>query len=84
MKPSLSSSEVRALLHERLDALLSDCDKVMDSAAYGRTPSSAVLPVKQAKNFPPRLLTVWCSVKLFRRQKRFSRVLCRWHLRSHS
>ena len=37
MKPSLSSSEVRALLHERLDALLSDCDKVMDSAAYGRT-----------------------------------------------
>jgi hypothetical protein len=36
MKPCLSSSEVRALLHERLDALLSDCDKVMDSAAYGR------------------------------------------------
>ena len=37
MKPSLSSSEVRALFHERLDALLPDCDKVMDSAGYGRT-----------------------------------------------
>ena len=36
MNPSLSSSEVRALLHERLDALLSDCDKVMDSAARGK------------------------------------------------
>jgi len=34
-----------------------------------RTPPSAVLTVKQAKNFPPRLLTVRCSVKLFRRQK---------------
>ena len=38
MQPSsLFSSEVRALLHERLDALLSDCDTVMDSAAYGHT-----------------------------------------------
>jgi hypothetical protein len=28
---------VRELLHERLDALLADCDQIADNAAYGRT-----------------------------------------------
>jgi len=31
------SSAVRDLLVERLDALLDDCDKVMDQSAYGQT-----------------------------------------------
>jgi hypothetical protein len=31
-----SSPDIRAFLHERLDALLNDCDKVGNNAAYGR------------------------------------------------
>jgi hypothetical protein len=35
-KPTLSRSCVRDLLHERLDALLADCDTVMDNAETGQ------------------------------------------------
>ena len=31
------SPDVRALLYEKLDALLADCDHVADNAQYGRT-----------------------------------------------
>ena len=34
--PPTSSPDIRAFLHERLDALLDDCHKVGDNAAYGR------------------------------------------------
>jgi protein involved in sex pheromone biosynthesis len=30
------SSDVRALLHEKLDAMLDECDLVMDNAAFGQ------------------------------------------------
>ena len=33
---SPSPSDIRAFLHERLDALLDDCHKVSNTAAYGR------------------------------------------------
>ena len=35
--PSPSSVDVRSLLHEKLDAMLHDCDQVADAAAYGQT-----------------------------------------------
>jgi len=35
--PGKSPSSVRDFLVDRLDALLSDCDQVMDRADYGRT-----------------------------------------------
>jgi hypothetical protein len=31
------SPDTRVLLHEKLDALLDDCEQVMNSAAYGET-----------------------------------------------
>jgi len=34
--PQTSSPDIRAFLHERLDALLDDCHQVGDNAAYGR------------------------------------------------
>jgi hypothetical protein len=34
--PPRSPSEIRALLHEKLDALLDECDQVGDNAAYGQ------------------------------------------------
>ena len=37
MKSQSPSAEVRALLHERLDAMLADCDHVMLNADHGRT-----------------------------------------------
>jgi len=46
MKPSLSSSEVRALLHERLDALLSDCDKVIVTVRTERNAMASLAKLK--------------------------------------
>jgi hypothetical protein len=37
MKIRLSPSEVTALLHTKLDALLAECDQVSENAAYGQT-----------------------------------------------
>jgi len=37
MRFSSPSPDVRELLREKLDAMLDDCEKVMDNAAYGRT-----------------------------------------------
>ncbi|MCL2305927.1 MAG: hypothetical protein FWC43_11345 [Planctomycetaceae bacterium] len=37
MKSSPSPAEVRAILAERLDILLAECDQVMDNAAFGQT-----------------------------------------------
>jgi len=37
MRSRSPQSDVRELLHESLDALLTDCDKIADNAAYGRT-----------------------------------------------
>jgi len=37
MKSSPSAAEVRAILAERLDVLLAECDQVMDNAAFGQT-----------------------------------------------
>jgi len=37
MPQRLSPSEVRDLLHEKLDAMLQECDSVADHAAWGRT-----------------------------------------------
>jgi len=37
MNSRTRSADVHALLHEKLDALLADCDKIADNAAYGRT-----------------------------------------------
>ena len=37
MPPPPPSPDVRDLLHERLDALLDECNQVMDAAAYGQT-----------------------------------------------
>ena len=34
--PQTSSPDIRAFLHERLDALLDDCHQVGNNAAYGR------------------------------------------------
>jgi len=32
-----SSNEIHALLHEQLEAMLSECDNAMNNAAYGQT-----------------------------------------------
>jgi hypothetical protein len=37
MRSPSPSPGVRELLHEKLDALLADCDKITNNAAYGRT-----------------------------------------------
>ena len=37
MRSRILSPDVRALLHEKLDALLADCEKVAANAAYGQT-----------------------------------------------
>jgi hypothetical protein len=37
LSPRPDSPDTRVLLHEKLDALLDDCEQVMDSAAYGET-----------------------------------------------
>jgi len=37
MQSPSPTPDVRAFLHERLDAILDDCDKVATTAAYGRT-----------------------------------------------
>ena len=36
MQPPSPSPDVRAFLHERLDAMLDDCDHVANNAAFGR------------------------------------------------
>ena len=37
MHSRFPSPDVRVLLFEKLDAMLADCDKVMDNADYGQT-----------------------------------------------
>lgn len=37
MYSRIPSPSVRDLLHEKLDALLADCDQVVENAQYGRT-----------------------------------------------
>ena len=37
MKSRSTFPDVRDLLHEKLDAMLADCDHVIGNAAYGRT-----------------------------------------------
>ena len=37
MHSRIPSPDIRALLHEKLDALLADCDRVAENANYGRT-----------------------------------------------
>ena len=37
MNPESPSPDVRTLLHEKLDAMLQDCETVMDNAAFGQT-----------------------------------------------
>ena len=49
MKSHLPSSDVRTLLHEKLDAMLDECNLVMDNAENGHIPfvNFALIP-------PPR------------------------------
>lgn len=35
--PSRSSSDIHALLHEKLDALLAESEQIMDTTEHGRT-----------------------------------------------
>jgi hypothetical protein len=37
MKPPVSPSSIRELLHARLDSLLDECDHVSANSAYGQT-----------------------------------------------
>jgi hypothetical protein len=37
MRSPSPSPAIRELLHEKLDALLADCDKITNNAAHGRT-----------------------------------------------
>ena len=54
MKSSASAAEVRAILVERLDVLLSECDQVMDNAAFGQTLNDFLLV--QGRNFIKEVL----------------------------